>query len=243
MATTCPYCISEINEKATVCKYCQRDVALVLSLMKEIDALKHKVPASAPAETALPLPGQQKNVQFSFSFLLFVYVALIIAILSIIFMLWPDSLNTSFLPKNIHIYAFQIVAVPVNLIVTWYIIKLSKNPNLLILLVYTLAPYALMYIIYHELLFDNYASRYFISSLIQLSMINIALSAAAGVASYLRYTRGPLVELLSPTAFIKYWVNWSKHGQNLQEYLQKIAALVAAIGTLITFILSIYDKL
>lgn len=68
MPANCPYCLSDINDKALVCKYCQREVSLVLSLMKEIEILKNNASVlSAPVSVEPAIRETRKSIQYSFS--------------------------------------------------------------------------------------------------------------------------------------------------------------------------------
>ncbi len=245
MPANCPYCLSDINDKALVCKYCQREVSLVLSLMKEIEILKNNASVlSAPVSVEPAVRETRKSIQYSFSILLFIYLFFITGLLVMLFISWPETINLpAFFPKNMHMYVFQIVSVPFSIIVTWLVVRFSKNSNLLTLLVYALAPYALMYVLYHEFLFDKYGGRYFINALIYISVINLVCSAISAILSFRFYATDKLSVFFSIKSFANYWIGWQKSGQNVQEYIQKLISLLTALGTLITFILTrIYDK-
>lgn len=72
----CPYCAEPVNHGATVCKTCQRDVALVLSLKEANHALEQRVeeleeelaelreqgPQAAPVEAVPPAPPRHVDL-------------------------------------------------------------------------------------------------------------------------------------------------------------------------------------
>lgn len=132
-------------------------------------------------------------------------------------------------------YVFQIVSVPFSIIVTWLVVRFSKNSNLLTLLVYALVPYALMYVLYHEFLFDKYGGRYFINALIYISVINLVCSAISAIFSFRFYATDKLSVFFSIKSFANYWIGWQKSGQNVQEIYTKVNLSFNSTGDINNF--------
>lgn len=51
-STTCPYCLEEIASQAHVCRHCRREVRLLLDARAEVEVLKARLAALAPAAAA-----------------------------------------------------------------------------------------------------------------------------------------------------------------------------------------------
>lgn len=228
MSAICPYCISEINEKAIVCSHCGREVQLVFSLMKEIKQLKahaHNDQNRAAIDT--PRLAKSKK-RYSFSTLLLTYLIIITSVTLLLFLKMPTTIGNS------RFFYFQIAGVILNALSAWYIIKLAKYSNLLILLAYSVFPCLLLNIVY-EKLDEQYINIFFVPALWYLAIINVALSFIIGTLSYIKYNNS-LKSFFSFNFFIKYFLDWNEKSENIQK-------IVSMLGTILAFIYTIYNKI